>query len=173
MKPKIFSLFTEEQSNDQLIFDKTFNVKQLSVMEEHDLLLVRGGSYTNRDGHRIHVFRLKEFQGDQFKSKSRIEVKDRRIERTRSCHLFSASKNSGGYLKLIVAVGKKIQIFQWKHTAAYTTWCSSKDNETVDGFIFLRELTMTDVPNIITILEGPASENLICVGYKWVFLHYY
>lgn len=156
----------EEQSNDQLIFDKSFCVKQLSVIEEHDLLLIRGGSYTNRDGHRIHVFRLREFVDENFKTKSRSDVKDRRIDRTRSCHLFSTSKNNSGYLKLVVAVGKKIEIFQWKHTAAYTTWCSGNDNESIDGFIFLRELILIDVPNIITILEGPASENLICVGYK-------
>lgn len=158
--------FIEESSNDQLIFDKSFCVKQLNVIEEYDLFLVRGGSFTNRDGHRIHVFRLKEFFDDNFKTKSRNDVKDRRIDRTRSCHLFSTSKNSCGHLKLAVAVGKKIEIFQWKHTVAYTTWCSGNDDEMADGFIFLRELNMIDVPNIITILEGPASENLICVGYK-------
>ncbi|KAL5275099.1 GARNL3 family protein [Megaselia abdita] len=162
-------LIKEEQTNEQLIFDKSFCVKQLNVLEEHDLLLVRGGSYANRDGHQIHVFRLKEFLNENFKTKSRSEVKVRRIERTRSCHLFATSKNTGGYLKLIVAVGKKIEIFQWKHTAAYTTWCSDNDNETNEGFIFLRELIMVDVPSIITILEGPASENLICVGYKYHF----
>lgn len=162
----VIFFFVETQSNDRLIFDKTFCVKQLNVIEEHNLLLVRGGSVTNRDSHRIYVFRLKEFCSENYKAKSKIEVKDRRIERTRSCHLFSTSKNNGGHLKLVVAVGKKIEIFQWKHTAAYTTWCSTNDNETIEGFIYLRELNMTDVPTIITILEGPASENLICVGYK-------
>lgn len=149
-----------------MIFDNKICIKQLSVLEEHDLLLTRGGSYVNPDANLIHVFRLKEFLNTNFETKSINDVKDRRIERTRGCHLFATAKNNSGHLKLVAAVLKKIQIFQWKHTAAYTTWISGNDYEFVDGFLFLRELILTDVPNIVTILEGPASENLICIGYK-------
>ncbi|XP_037917426.1 GTPase-activating Rap/Ran-GAP domain-like protein 3 [Hermetia illucens] len=164
-------LVREDQSH-QLVFDKTFYVKQLSVIEDHGLLLIRGGSMTNRDGHRLHVFRLREFTEDSIRVRSRVEVKERRIDRTRSCHLFSTSNVSGGHLRIAVAVGKKILLFQWKHTAAWASWCPENDTETVDGFIFLKEVSLHDVPTIVTLLEGPTNTNtggLMCVGFKHHF----
>lgn len=111
----------------------------MSVVEDHGIMLVRGGSTAHKDVCRIHVFRLNEFKDETIKVRSRSDLKDRRIEKTRGCHLYSISKGGDGHLRLIVAVGKKLFTFQWKHTAAWTSWCSSKtDTETVDGFIFLR-----------------------------------
>ncbi|XP_037933070.1 GTPase-activating Rap/Ran-GAP domain-like protein 3 [Teleopsis dalmanni] len=166
-------LMKEDQSH-QLIFDKTFYVRQLNVLEEHGLVLIRGGSVTNRDSHRVHVFRLREFQPkcaeESFKCRSRAEVKDRRIDRTRGCHLFASSRVNGGHLRLVVAVGKKLQLFQWKHTAAWASWCSENDTETAEGFIFQKEIQLSDSPSIITPLEGPTNTNaggIICVGYRY------
>lgn len=69
--------------------------------------------------------------------RSRVDVKDRRIEKTRGCHLYAISKGGDGYLRMAVAVGRKILTYQWKYTAAWTSWCSStKDMETADGFLF-------------------------------------
>lgn len=121
------------------MFDKTFCVRQMSVVEDHGIMLIRGGSTAHKDVCRIHVFRLSEFKDDTIKVRSRSDLKDRRIEKTRGCHLYSISKGGDGHLRLIVAVGKKLFTFQWKHTAAWTSWCSGKnDTETVDGFTFLR-----------------------------------
>ncbi|XP_029409205.2 GTPase-activating Rap/Ran-GAP domain-like protein 3 isoform X2 [Bactrocera dorsalis] len=166
-------LMKEDQSH-QLIFDKTFQVRQLSVLEEHGIVLIRGGSLTNRDGHRIHVFRLREFlprNGEEtLRCRSRAEVKERRIERTRGCHLFASSRISGGHLRLMVAVNRKLQLFQWKHSAAWASWCPENDTETVEGFIYQKEITLCESPSIITPLEGPTNTNaggLICVGYKY------
>lgn len=163
---------TEDQSL-QLVFDKTLHVRQLNVLEEHGLVLVRGGSATNRDGHRIHVFRLREFHlkssEETLKCRSRSEVKERRIDRTRGCHLFSSSRVNGGHLRLVVAVGRKLQLFQWKHTAAWASWCPENDTETAEGFIFQKEISLNDTPTIVTPLEGPTNTKtggLICVGYK-------
>ncbi|XP_054729663.1 GTPase-activating Rap/Ran-GAP domain-like protein 3 isoform X1 [Anastrepha obliqua] len=166
-------LMKEDQSH-QLIFDKSFQVRQLSVLEDHGLVLIRGGSLTNRDAHRMHVFRLREFQPkyaeESLRCRSRAEVKERRIERTRGCHLYASSRISGGHLRLVVAVNRKLQLFQWKHTAAWTSWCPENDTETVEGFIFQKEITLCESPSIITPLEGPTNTNaggLICVGYKY------
>ncbi|TMW51106.1 hypothetical protein DOY81_003806 [Sarcophaga bullata] len=166
-------LMKEDQSL-QLVFDKTLHVRQLSVLEEHGLVLIRGGSATNRDGHRIYVFRLREFHSrsmeDTLKCRTRTEVKDRRIDKTRGCNLYSSSHISGGHLRLVVAVGRKLQLFQWKHTAAWASWCPENDTETAEGFIYQKEITLSDTPTIVTPLEGPTNTKnggLICVGYKY------
>lgn len=152
-------------------------MRQLSVLEEHGLLLIRGGSLNNRDAHRVYVFRLREFQlpvnvddmSPKMKCRGRNEVKERRIDRTRGCHLYASSRVNGGHLRLVVAVGRKLQLFQWKHTAAWASWCPENDTETAEGFIFQKEIHLSDVPSIITPLEGPTNTNaggLICVGYR-------
>lgn len=101
-------------------------------------MLIRGGSPTNKEGHRIHVFKLSEFRDDRAKIRSRTDVRDRRIEKTRGCHLYTISKGGDGHLRLAVAVGKKMITFQWKYTAAWTSWCANNETETVEGFLFLR-----------------------------------
>lgn len=138
--------------------------------------MVRGGSATHKDGHRIHVFRLNEFREDVIKPRSRIDVKDRRLEKTRGCHLYSTSKGVDGHLRMAVAVGKKLLTFQWKHTVAWTSWCPNSDNDTIDGFIFFREVSLHDSPTILTILETPVNSRaspsngfMVCVGYKHHF----
>ncbi|XP_031635963.1 GTPase-activating Rap/Ran-GAP domain-like protein 3 isoform X2 [Contarinia nasturtii] len=165
-------LIREDQSY-QSVFDKSFCVRQMSVVEDHGIMLIRGGSATNKDGHRIHVFRIKEFKEEIIKIRSRIDVKDRRIEKTRGCHLFAISKGGDGHLRMVVTIGRKILTFQWKYTAAWTSWCSStNDMETVDGFLFQKEITLHDSPSIITILDTPTSAStglLMCVGYKHHF----
>ncbi|XP_055614339.1 uncharacterized protein LOC129760704, partial [Uranotaenia lowii] len=160
-------LIKEDQTH-KIVFDKTLAVKQLSVVEDHGILLLRGGSTLQKDGHRVHVFRLNEFTSDRVAMRSRIDVKDRRIEKTRGCHLYAISRAGEAHLRMAVSVGRKLMIFQWKHTAAWTSWCPNSDNDTVEGFMFLKEITLHDVSTIMTILEGscPNSGLLICVGFK-------
>ena len=132
------SYLIREDQTHQLIFDKTFCIRQMSVDEDHGILLIRGGSASNKDGHRIHVFKLSEFRDEQLKVRSRTDIRDRRIDKTRGCHLYTISKGGDGYLRMVVAVGKKMLAFQWKYTAAWTSWRPNSDTETVEGFIFLR-----------------------------------
>ena len=54
------------------------------------------------------------------------------------CHLYAISRPGGSHIRLVVAVGKKLQVFMWKHSSAWSAWCPISDNETVDGFQFLR-----------------------------------
>ncbi|XP_037029821.1 GTPase-activating Rap/Ran-GAP domain-like protein 3 isoform X2 [Bradysia coprophila] len=164
-------LIREDQSY-QMVFDKSFCVRQISVVEDHGIMLIRGGSSAHKDSHRIHVFKLNEFKDDQLKLRTKNDIRDRRIDKTRGCHLYTISKGGDGHLRIAVAVGRKMLTFQWKYSAAWTSWCSNNETETADGFIFLREMTLHDVPTIMTILEGPASTNsgcLTCVGFKHHF----
>lgn len=141
---------------------------------------MRCSSHINREAQRIHVFRLKEFQvtptanaieedGRQL-CRNYSDIKERRIERTRGCHLYAISRSCGGHTRLLVASGRKLLIFQWKHSAAWTFWCLENDMETAEGFIFLKEITLHDTPTIITPLEGATSEvgkgGLICIGFR-------
>nr|XP_040223872.2 GTPase-activating Rap/Ran-GAP domain-like protein 3 isoform X2 [Anopheles coluzzii]XP_040223874.2 GTPase-activating Rap/Ran-GAP domain-like protein 3 isoform X2 [Anopheles coluzzii]XP_049461475.1 GTPase-activating Rap/Ran-GAP domain-like protein 3 isoform X2 [Anopheles coluzzii] len=163
-------LIKEDQTH-RVVFDKTLCVRQLNVVEDHGIMLVRGGSAMQKDGHRIHVFRLNEFTDDRLVQRSRVDVKERRIEKTRGCHLYAISRAGEAHLRMAVAVGRKLLIYQWKHTAAWTSWCPNSDNDTVEGFLFLKEIHLHDSPTIMTILEGscPNAGLLICVGYRHHF----
>ncbi|XP_053670296.1 GTPase-activating Rap/Ran-GAP domain-like protein 3 [Anopheles nili] len=163
-------LIKEDQTH-RVVFDKTLCVKQMNVVEDHGIMLVRGGSAVQKDGHRIHVFRLNEFTDDRVVQRSRVDVKERRIEKTRGCHMYAISRAGEAHLRMAVAVGRKLLIYQWKHTAAWTSWCPNSDNDTVDGFLFLKEIHLHDSPTIMTVLEGscPNAGLLICVGYRHHF----
>ena len=67
-----------------------------------------------------------------------------------------------------VAVGRRISILQWRHNAAWTTWCAAADTDTVDGFLPLREFTASEPPSIMTIIESqePGREWMICCGLR-------
>jgi hypothetical protein len=164
----------KDDHSQQTIFDKSLCVKQMSVVEDHGILLLRAGSATQKDNNRIHVFRLNEFKKDSIVIRSRTDVKDRRIDKTRGCHLYSLSRPGEAHLRMVVGVGKKILLLQWKHTAAWTSWCPSSDNDTVDGFLILKEIHLHDTPTIITILEDSnrarnTTGQLFCVGFKHHF----
>lgn len=130
-------LIREDQTH-QMVFDRTFCIRQISVVEDHGIILVRGGSHSNKDSHRVHVFRLNEFREEIIHCRGRGEVKGNRIEKTRGCHLFGLLKASDGHLKMACGVGKKLLSFQWKHTAAWTSWCPNNDNDTIEGFTFVK-----------------------------------
>ncbi|XP_055677387.1 GTPase-activating Rap/Ran-GAP domain-like protein 3 isoform X3 [Lutzomyia longipalpis] len=167
-------LIKEDQSH-QIVFDRTFTVRQLSVCEDYGIVLIRGGAATHKDGHRIYVFQLTDFKDENIKCRARMDVKTHRIEKTRGTHLYSISSGTDGHLKMAVAIGRKLLMYQWKDTAAKHTWCNN-GNYTADGFLFLREITLHETPSILTIIEGYANSkldpnhgNIICCGFKHNF----
>lgn len=76
-------------NSHRLVFDKTLQVKQLNVVEPHGILLLRAGQ-SCREG-KVYVFRLSEID-KQTEVRTRIEVKDHRMEKTRGCHLYALSR---------------------------------------------------------------------------------
>ncbi|XP_068243929.1 GTPase-activating Rap/Ran-GAP domain-like protein 3 [Palaemon carinicauda] len=152
------------------IFDKSVQVKQLSVVEAHGILLIRVDK--GRDS-KIHVFRLSDFECDDDRIRAKADLKDHRLERTKGCHLYAISRPGGSHLRMVVAVGKKLLILQWRHSAAWTAWCPASDTDTVDGFQFIREISVSEAPVLITLVDSPIvssagglSDNKICIGYK-------
>ncbi|GIY69217.1 hypothetical protein CEXT_544151 [Caerostris extrusa] len=174
----------EEGASHRLIFDKSLQVKQISVVEAHGILLLRADK--GRDS-RIHVFRLSDFEGEQNESliRTKADVRDHKIERTKGCNMYALSRPGGSHLRMVVALGRKLIILQWRHSAAWTTWCAASDTDTVDGFQFTKACLIRS-PRLIS--EGkylsryPSADNLfqwtalyreidkqICVGYRHQF----
>ncbi|XP_050506896.1 GTPase-activating Rap/Ran-GAP domain-like protein 3 [Diabrotica virgifera virgifera] len=157
-------------NSHRMIFDKTLQVRQLNVVEPHGIFLMRCG-HSNREG-KVYVFRLSQIE-ELSDAKSRIDVKDHRLERTRGTNLYALSRPGGSKLRMCAVIGKKLQMYQWKHSAAWTAWCPSSDTDTVEGFTFLWELNLNETPTMVTILDSgwsPSSpshgDTLVCVGYK-------
>ncbi|XP_046475243.1 GTPase-activating Rap/Ran-GAP domain-like protein 3 isoform X6 [Neodiprion pinetum] len=145
----------EDGLSHRLIFDKSVQIRQLDVVEQHGILLIRAGD-RGRDS-KIHVFRLSEFDaeaGGDTLPKTRSHSKERKLERTRGCHIYSLTRPGGSHLRMCAAIGRRLVVMQWKHSAAWTAWCPASDTDTVDGFVFVKELTASEVPSFVTIVEG-------------------
>ncbi|KAH7931720.1 hypothetical protein HPB51_029748 [Rhipicephalus microplus] len=157
----------EEGLTHRMIFDKTVVVKQISVVEAHGILLFR--TDRGRDS-RVHVFRLTDFEGDSAANslvRTRTDLRDHKLERTKGCHLYALSRPGGSHLRMAAAVGRRLLVLQWRHSAAWTTWCSASDTDTVDGFQLVRELLVPEAPALLTLIDSP--DNHICVGYRHQF----
>lgn len=167
------------------VFDRTLCVRQISVIEDHGLLLVRAGAPDKKDGQRMHCFRLDEFRWPAQQAESdggsadvwppprnRAQCRERRMEKTRGCHLYSVSRSGAdGLLRMAVACGRKLLVYQWRYSAAWAAWYPRTDSrpDVVDGWILLREQQLHDAPSILTILERPASASkglTICIGFR-------
>ncbi|XP_076275475.1 GTPase-activating Rap/Ran-GAP domain-like protein 3 isoform X1 [Rhynchophorus ferrugineus] len=164
------TFLVEDGTSHRLIFDKTLQVRQLNVVEPHGILLLRAGSSSKEC--KIYVFRLSQI-GSMTDTKTRLDLKDHRMEKTRGTHLYAISRSGGAKLRMCVAIGKRLLMFQWKHSAAWTQWCPASDTDTIEGFTFFWELNLSETPTILTILDNgwsPISPSqgdiLVCIGYK-------
>lgn len=110
-------------------------MKQLDVIEPHGILLFRCATS------RVYVFRLQQLESPG--PMSRADIKEHRLERARGCHVYALSRPGGSRLRMCAAVARRLLLFQWKHSAAWTAWCPTSDNDTVDGFTFLWVSTLT------------------------------
>ncbi|XP_072152300.1 GTPase-activating Rap/Ran-GAP domain-like protein 3 isoform X2 [Bemisia tabaci] len=166
----------EDGVTHKQIFDKSLQVKQLHVVEAHGILLLRADK--GKDG-KIYVFRLSDFESDsntELVPRSKQDVKEHRLERTRGCQSYAISRPGGSHLRMVVSFGKKLLMMQWRHSAAWTAWCPASDTDTVDGFLYLREITVPETPQIITLIDsslaasaGGSADNHICIGYRHQF----
>lgn len=155
----------EENVAPRQLFDKSVIVKQLTVSEAHGLLIFRA---TGKDS-RVHAFRLTDFEGESNEEiiRNKNDAKERKLEGTKGSHLYAVSRPGCSHLRLVVCVGKKLLVYEWKHSTAWSAWCSSADVDTVDtGFQLLRELSCFETPSLITLVDGGDQGNQICIGYK-------
>ncbi|XP_063235173.1 GTPase-activating Rap/Ran-GAP domain-like protein 3 isoform X2 [Bacillus rossius redtenbacheri] len=165
----------EESLSHRQVFDKTVLVKQLHVVEAHGILLFR--TDRGRDS-KMHVFRLSDFDGEaaaELPARGRADLKEHRLERTKGCHLYAVSRPGGSHLRVVVAIGRKLLVMQWKHSTAWTAWCPASDTDTVEGFQYIREIQAGEAPMLVTLVDstpgaaGRAADNHICIGYRGQF----
>ncbi|XP_054270708.1 GTPase-activating Rap/Ran-GAP domain-like protein 3 isoform X2 [Macrosteles quadrilineatus] len=166
----------EDGVSHKQIFDKSISVKQLSVVEAHGILLFRADK--GRDS-KMHVFRLSDFEGDiEVGTRGRADLKEHRLDKTRGCCLYAISRPGGSHLRMVVSLGRKLLLMQWRHSAAWTAWCPASDTDTVEGFQYLKEFQVNDTPVLMTLVDaslggagltGATGDNVICVGYRSQF----
>lgn len=189
----------EDGFSNKMLFDKTVQIKQLDVVEQHGILLFRAGDKGRESN--VYVYRLSEMNGDEQErfdynsfeedeeelvgncvshtpnpggsrppiTRTRSHVKERKLDKTRGCHLYSLAKPGGSHLRMCVVVGRRLTVLQWKHNAAWTTWCSSADTDTIDGFLLLAEYNASEQPSIVTIIESTEPQWLLCCGLRHHF----
>ncbi|KZC09628.1 GTPase-activating Rap/Ran-GAP domain-like protein 3 [Dufourea novaeangliae] len=162
----------EDSLSHRLIFDESVQIKQLDVVEQHGILLFRTGDKGKESN--VYVFRLREFENtvaNRSGETGRAHIKERRLPRTRGCHLYTTTMPGGSHLRMCVAVGRRLTVLQWKHSAAWTAWCSAADTDTVDGFTMLKEFTASETPSLVTIIESTDSINewTLCCGVRHHF----
>lgn len=158
-------LVLEEETTSRILFDKSILVRQLNVVEHHGLLVYR--TEKGKDG-KIVIFRLADFEGEVNENliRGRAECEGHKLEKTKGCHLYALSRPGSRYLRMVVAIQKRLLLFTWKHSAAWSSWCPNEDSDVTEEFCFVRELQSFDVPQLITLIDGNNDDNHICVAYK-------
>lgn len=70
-----------------------------------------------------------------------------------------------------MVVGRRLTVLQWKHSAAWTAWCSAADTDTIDGFLFVKEFNVNETPSLVTIIENTNTNNewTLCCGVRHHF----
>ena len=121
-------ILTDGISN-RLLFDKTVQIKQLDIVEQHGILLFRAGDKGKESN--VHVFRLSELEGDPLANmylndneeeeddlenfhlsstgptlkalaaRNRSHIKERKLDRTRGSNLYSITRPGGSHLRMV------------------------------------------------------------------------
>ncbi|KAK3611810.1 hypothetical protein CHS0354_040479 [Potamilus streckersoni] len=159
------TILLEDGLPSRTLFDKTVNVKQINIVETHGILILRTDK--GKDG-RIYVFKLLDFEGEAHENivRTKADCKDHRLEKAKGCHMYAISRPGSSHLRMVVAVGRKLLIFHWKHTTEWMAWYPAVDFETTDGFNLTRELEAFETPQLLTLVDCTKGGNQICVGYK-------
>nr|KAF6484612.1 GTPase activating Rap/RanGAP domain like 3 [Rousettus aegyptiacus] len=157
------------------VFDRTLPVKQMHVLEALDLLILRADK--GKDA-RLFVFRLSAVQraieGKQA-TRGRCDCRGNKLEKTKGCHLYATNTHHSRELRIVVAIRNKLLLITRKHSklqaAAGTSLLSPLSESPVEEFQYIREICLSDVPAVMTLVDGPTeeSDNLICVAYRHQF----
>ena len=65
----------------------------------------------------IHAYRLSDYDSPECDPISKVN-KAHRIEASKGCHVFAASRPENLVLRMAVAIRNRIQLFIWKHSAS-------------------------------------------------------
>ncbi|GAU97524.1 hypothetical protein RvY_08802-2 [Ramazzottius varieornatus] len=148
------------------VFEKSCVIKQLSIVEDHGILILRMDKGKEC---RVYIFYLKDFETEPTAFYTKSDCKDHKLEGTKGCNFFALNRPGGSHLRLAVAMTKKMIIMQWRHAAGVSL--INQQEEVTSGFVALQELNLPETPLIVSLIDGfsPSSESRICVGYKASF----
>ncbi|XP_014661632.1 PREDICTED: GTPase-activating Rap/Ran-GAP domain-like protein 3 [Priapulus caudatus] len=155
----------EERTPYRALFDRSVVIRQLNVVAPHGILLFLADKGKES---RVYVCRLSDFEGQSHEqtTRTKADLKNNRLEITKGCHLYALSRPGGSHLRMVIAINKRLLVVQWRHSAAWTAWCSASDTDTIDGFHYIREHQCGDIPSILTLIDGTKCDNQISVGYR-------
>ncbi|XP_031574225.1 GTPase-activating Rap/Ran-GAP domain-like protein 3 [Actinia tenebrosa] len=154
------------------LFDKSVITKQLSVDEAYGLLLFHVDKGKDFHNSRICAFKLFNFEDEDQVAKAKDDCKQHKLPKTKGCHLYAVSHTSGSQpLFMGVACGKKVLLMKWKYPVVWNTSAAatSGTRELIEGFVVVKEITMSDSPLLMTVTLAANKDSLLCVGYKHFF----
>lgn len=66
------------------------------------------------------------------------------------CNIYGISRPGTSLLRMVVAVNRKLLIFNWKHSAEWLAWCSPTfEQDSVEGFTLVRVGIQYEVEQIM------------------------
>ncbi|XP_078497972.1 GTPase-activating Rap/Ran-GAP domain-like protein 3 [Lissotriton helveticus] len=155
------------------VFDKTFQVKQLQLLEALDLVLARTDKGKEA---RLYVFRLSTIRKGLEDNivKTKYDCRENKLEKTKGCHLYSINTHNSNELRIVVAIRNKLLLITRKHNPNSFTSLSvmSPSSESpVEEFQYIREICLSDPPVVMSLVDGPTgdNDNMICVAYRHQF----
>uniref|UniRef100_UPI00358E1862 GTPase-activating Rap/Ran-GAP domain-like protein 3 n=1 Tax=Myxine glutinosa TaxID=7769 RepID=UPI00358E1862 len=145
------------------IFDRSFCVKQLSVLETQDLLLML--SDRGKES-RLYAFSLAQLMirpSEGAPALGKPECREFKLEKTRGCHLYALNTHSTcKTLRIVTAIRNRLLLAAWRGRPPD----SPPGGPPGDGFQYIREICVPEVPTVLTLLDGKTGENdnFICVA---------
>ncbi|KAH0615511.1 hypothetical protein JD844_004861 [Phrynosoma platyrhinos] len=126
---------------------------------------------------RLLIFRLSAVQkGIEAKQiKTKCDCRENKLEKTKGCHLYSINTHHSNELRIVSAIRNKLllitrKFWQWEGLNS-APLMSPQSESPVEEFQYIREICLSDVPVVMTLVDGPTGENdnLICVAYRHQF----
>jgi hypothetical protein len=148
------------------IIDKAIPIVQMSIAHRHQLLLFRTG-YA-KDSNYFYAVPLNQFFTETVKLYTKASLHPYKVPYTKGCHLFCTTSLDDQFLRVMIAVKCKVFMLLWKYPATLLGGSTTPNLEMqnfLDGFVKHRELTLNDVPIMMTYLDDTPSGKL-CVMYQ-------
>ncbi|CAG5095244.1 Similar to GARNL3: GTPase-activating Rap/Ran-GAP domain-like protein 3 (Gallus gallus) [Cotesia congregata] len=158
------TFLVEDGLPDRLLFDKSVQIKQLNVVEQHGILLFRTGDKGKESN--VYVYRLSELNGES--NTTSIDYnsfeEDEDIAGSFSSN-FTMTTNSNP------STSNRPTIIRTRSHIKERKLERTRDTDTVEGFRFIKEYNASEPPSVVTIIESTASDNewLLCCGLRHHF----
>jgi hypothetical protein len=150
------------------MLNKSVVIGQVVVAHKHHLLLFRT-AYA-KDTNYFYAIPLRHFYSEKIVLDSKSSLGAYQISCTKGCHLFCTAPLSGQFLRVAVACKAKVFMLAWKHPSLSSSTggvplAPQAPANPAESFIKHRELSLPDVPWMMTLLDERPSGKL-CVSYQ-------